>query len=273
MAMKPSYFGAGLAVAALTLTVAGPASFAFAATGVTASPTAKPIAKVKGPAKAKAVATPAATASPTPVATPSASPSVSASASPSTTPTTTPATPTTTPGVYTIGSTGPGGGKVFYVSPTGFVCGLKLDTTCHYLEAAPLTGLSAWTDFAINWAPTPVNLGYQPSSAIGGGAHNMYFWSAVNQKSSGEYFIPAAQQIGNYRGPKNLSDWVIPTIAELELLYQKQNSVGPLSPSNYYWSSTFDFNSGTAEGMDPSFGATLSFSMTTPFNVRLIREF
>ena len=265
MAMKPSYFGAGLAVAALTLTVAGPASFAFAATGVTASPTAKPIAKVKGPAKAKAVATPAATASPTPVATPSASPS--------TTPTTTPATPTTTPGVYTIGSTGPGGGKVFYVSPAGFACGVNLDKTCHYLEAAPLTGVNAWTDFAINWAPTPTRIEYQPSSAIGGGAHNMHFWSILNESDYEFTAMSNAQKIGNYRGPNNLSDWVIPTIAELELLYQKQNSVGPLSPSNYYWSSTFDFNSGTAEGMDPSFGATLSFSMTTPFNVRLIREF
>lgn len=101
----------------------------------------------------------------------------------------------------------------------------------------------------------------------------MILWSVANQRSPDDYYTPAAQKIGTYRGPKNLSDWVIPTIAELELLYQKQNSAGPLSNSNYYWSSTFDFNSATAEGMDPSFGATLSFSMTTPFYIRLIREF
>lgn len=38
--------------------------------------------------------------------------------------------------VYTVGATGPGGGKVIYVSTAGFKCGPTLASTCKYLEAA-----------------------------------------------------------------------------------------------------------------------------------------
>jgi hypothetical protein len=39
--------------------------------------------------------------------------------------------------VYTVGSTGPGGGTIFYVAASPFACGPARATTCTYLEAAP----------------------------------------------------------------------------------------------------------------------------------------
>ena len=44
---------------------------------------------------------------------------------------------TVTAFVYAVGDTGPGGGKIFYVATTPFVCGPTRATTCTYLEAAP----------------------------------------------------------------------------------------------------------------------------------------
>ena len=38
---------------------------------------------------------------------------------------------------YAVGNTGPGGGKIFYVATTPFVCGPTRAATCTYLEAAP----------------------------------------------------------------------------------------------------------------------------------------
>ncbi len=49
-------------------------------------------------------------------------------------------------GVCVVGNIGPGGGVVFYVHPSGtFTCGATLELTCTYLEAAPTTGIAAWT--------------------------------------------------------------------------------------------------------------------------------
>lgn len=44
---------------------------------------------------------------------------------------------TVTSNVYTIGATGPGGGKIFYIAATPFACGPTRATSCTYLEAAP----------------------------------------------------------------------------------------------------------------------------------------
>ena len=58
--------------------------------------------------------------------------------------------------IYTVGQTGPGGGKIFYVATTPFVCGPTRAVTCTYLEAAPSgwnTGSEPtrrWADFTRN---------------------------------------------------------------------------------------------------------------------------
>ena len=71
---------------------------------------------------------------------------------------------TVTAVVYVVGDTGPGGGKIFYVATTPFVCGPTRATTCTYMEAAPpALGLASFDSNTVRttartWAQsTPVN--------------------------------------------------------------------------------------------------------------------
>ena len=47
---------------------------------------------------------------------------------------------------YSVGQTGPGGGKIFYYSAAGFNCGPNYTDTCNYLEVAPSiwSGAMVW---------------------------------------------------------------------------------------------------------------------------------
>ena len=58
---------------------------------------------------------------------------------------------------YMVGSTGPGGGKVFYVANTPFACGPTRASTCTYLEAAP----ALWNEGAADPTRTWANATYQ----------------------------------------------------------------------------------------------------------------
>jgi hypothetical protein len=51
--------------------------------------------------------------------------------------------------VYTVGQTGPGGGKIFYSNASGFSCGVTYSSTCTYLEVAPSVSISR-----TNWSNT-----------------------------------------------------------------------------------------------------------------------
>ncbi|MFM6941366.1 MAG: hypothetical protein ACKOXI_05270 [Candidatus Planktophila sp.] len=133
--------------------------------------------------------------------------------------------------VYAIGDIGPGGGRVFYADVNGFNCGATFSATgspdgglCHYLEVAPNTWdgvtsdpdsryalLTANTDIAgISNDSTPYNnalgigLGYKNTIAI---------FNADNSTARG------AGAARGYQGG-GLSDWYIPTSAELNLLCQ-----------------------------------------------------
>jgi len=132
---------------------------------------------------------------------------------------------------YASGSTGPGGGKIFYYSAAGFSCGATYITTgsptgelCHYLEVAPSgwnTGADPskifavtakqWTDVvgitndsSANNASSGIGLGYKNSIAI------------VDQ---GNDTTTAAGAARAYSGGSK-SDWYLPTTAELNLLCQ-----------------------------------------------------
>ena len=84
---------------------------------------------------------------------------------------------TVTAVVYTIGQTGPGGGKVFYVATTAFSCGPTLAATCTYLEAVPFGWMTELdfkgdtVDVNRNWSEsTPVDLQRGPFGTTGGTA-------------------------------------------------------------------------------------------------------
>jgi hypothetical protein len=125
---------------------------------------------------------------------------------------------------YQVGDIGPGGGRVFYASTTGFNCGPSYTATgspynfkCYYLEAAPTTGSNAWTDAAYQWSgntTSVVNNASAPetatATAIGWGYRNTLAMVLQDATASKAGTISRA-----YRGPNNLSDWYLPSFDEL----------------------------------------------------------
>jgi len=154
------------------------------------------------------------------------------------------AVPKTSNGVYIVGDIGPGGGFIFYVNKKGFKCGPNYTDTgsptgglCRYLEVAP----SGWSnvkpgsrDPYLNWA-TEANrfkavkgvksVDYScigssfkgvPSCLAGSGVGNGYKNSIAIVKQ-GNDANTAAGAARAYRGG-SLSDWYLPTLAELNNL-------------------------------------------------------
>ncbi len=146
---------------------------------------------------------------------------------------------------YSVGSTGPGGGKIFYIASTPFVCGPALELTCTYLEAAPTTGANAWTDANYLWSGnTTVAIGSDArGSAIGTGYKNTL--AMVGQAGGGNTAGRAGTAARAYRGPNNLSDWYLPSLDELTKLYQNQATVSISNAFDDFWSST-ESDSGNA---------------------------
>jgi hypothetical protein len=138
--------------------------------------------------------------------------------------------------VYSVGDTGPGGGKIFYVATTPFPCGPTLASSCTYLEAAPISGTSAWSDGEYEWsgdASTAVGVNAQ-GTAIGTGYKNTLAMIAQSNTEGRAGTISQA-----YRGPNNLSDWYLPSKDELAQLYSSGvATVGEDVVANYHWSSS-----------------------------------
>jgi hypothetical protein len=139
---------------------------------------------------------------------------------------------------YTVGSTGPGGGKIFYIAQTPFACGPALELTCSYLEAAPTTGVNSWTDANYLWSGN-VNTAIGASASgteIGSGYKNTL--AMVGQAGGGNTAGRAGTVARAYRGPSNLSDWYLPSLDELTQLYQNQAIVSISNAFDDFWSST-----------------------------------
>jgi hypothetical protein len=139
---------------------------------------------------------------------------------------------------YSVGSTGPGGGKIFYIASTPFACGPALELTCSYLEAAPITGTNSWTDANYLWSgnvATAIGASAR-GSAIGSGYKNTL--AMVGQADGGNTAGRAGTIARAYRGPSNLSDWYLPSLDELTKLYQNQATVSISNAFDDFWSST-----------------------------------
>jgi hypothetical protein len=154
---------------------------------------------------------------------------------------------TVTVASYSIGSTGPGGGKIFYVTDTPFACGPTLASTCKYLEAAPISGINAWVDDVYTFSGnTATEIGVTAQgAAIGTGYKNTL--AIVGQSGGGDTPNRAATVSRSYRGPNNLTDWYLPSINELTQLYLRQSTIGGFAAAEAlgtgplyddFWSST-----------------------------------
>ena len=128
------------------------------------------------------------------------------------------------PTTYKIGSRGPGGGWIFYVDLYDQYPGFT------YLEAAPTDIVSLpWCNLS---TPIPAVAGWA-SKAVGKGQANTTAMLGVC--SSG-----AANAADMYL--TNKSDWFLPSLGELKLMYNNllEAGVGNFE-GNYYWSSTENY--------------------------------
>jgi hypothetical protein len=122
--------------------------------------------------------------------------------------------------VYKIGDTGPGGGKIFYVSEKGFVSNGK---TCHYLEAAPRdVGNLVWSYNEIKTGAT--------KTGIGAGAENT---ATVRTADSNA----AAARACNMYSNDGKEDWFLPSKDELNEMYWNKAAIGGFDKA-WYWSSS-----------------------------------
>ena len=191
------------------------------------------------------------------------------------------ATPPTPPtcaqgGPCVVGDTGPGGGKVFYVSSGRFTqsdaSGSMCTTNCVYLEVAP-NGWSGSSDPTRPWAGATrdvaaiTNDGTAYNNALGIGLGYKNSNAIINEFGSNN----AAGSARAYSGASK-SDWYLPTIAELNLLCQWARGVAPsettrctggtlnsatygadsaaLLGGNYWSSSERNVNDGWMQSMD-----------------------
>jgi hypothetical protein len=127
--------------------------------------------------------------------------------------------------VFTVGQTGPGGGKIFYVAPAPFSCGPTLAATCSYLEYAPATwnnpNGTIVNDYWIagtDGSSIPGALG----TAIGTGLKNSL---AIQARNSGR---AAATRCLEYRGG-GFDDWYLPSRFEADQIFGQATLLGYVS--------------------------------------------
>ena len=135
----------------------------------------------------------------------------------STTSTTIPLT-CATGGTCKLRDFGPGGGIVFYVSPTTFACEEDLDTVCRYLEVAMTNGIgsSKWTPTTTaQWGCSSASVS-GTSLEIGTGRRNTKIITSRNCVGS-DNSVSAASIAAAYNGG-NTTDWYLPSRKELDAL-------------------------------------------------------
>ena len=179
---------------------------------------------------------------PTPAPTPTPTVTAVAAASAPAAPAPTICTPGAT---CAVGDRGPGGGIVFYVNAAGFACGPTLAATCNYLEAAPTSGSSAWTDVAVAWSGnTSDEIGATAqATAIGTGYANTLAMVLQDATASKAGTIARA-----YSGPNGLSDWFLPSKDELNQMCKWANAVAWTSDATPCTAGTL--NAGTGHGLN-----------------------
>ena len=138
-----------------------------------------------------------------------------------------------------IGDTGPGGGKVFYYSSTGFNCGPNFTDRCNYLEVAPNTWYGGSADPSLRWDytawsdenhagyPNLVNAHIQASEIGLGYKSSNYLFTYYGDNS--DYAAGAARR---YTGGGK-TDWYLGTSVEMNLLadWSKGNPSTPTEDS------------------------------------------
>jgi len=160
---------------------------------------------------------------------------------------------------YAVGNTGPGGGKIFYVATTPFVCGPTRATTCTYLEAAPpalgLASSDSDTVYTTNrrWANTTYQNTAVASSpetatatAIGWGYRNT---RAIILQGNTDTATSAAALADSYTVTVSgvvYDDWYLPSKDELNQMCKWQRGVPWTSDATVCGGGTLNSGPGAA---------------------------
>ena len=206
-----------------------------------------------------------------------------------------------------LGDTGPGGGFIYYYSDTGFNCGANYTSTgsptgglCHYLEVAPY-GWNTGSDPLLIWGNTGADVptitndtsAYNNAAGIGLGRKNSIAIISQYGVSSHNY---AAWVASAYSGGA-LSDWYLPSTAELNLLCKWNrgdpsvlittvcgggrinsptygaNSAGFVEASFYWSSSEYGLGAAWTQSFFNGTQYVDSFTSSTSHSVRPVRAF
>ena len=155
-----------------------------------------------------------------------------------------------------IGDVGPGGGKIFYYSASGFSCGASFTNTgsptgglCHYLEAAPSTAVTGTFRYAktglensdVSGITNDTNGDYS-SSAIGLGYKNSLLLVSQGNDTTSAPGIARAYQGGSK------SDWYLPSFSELNQMCKWARGVAWTSDSTICSGGTLNIGTGSGLG-------------------------
>ena len=162
----------------------------------------------------------------------------------------------------TIGTTGPGGGLIFFVDYNNQYSGFN------YLEAAPadLSGTYAWSDTiaisvagANGWAARAVGRGQANTTAI-----------VTAYPTSGAAVSADAYSSPSYNSVVK-SDWFLGSIGEMKLMYDNLQGLGGLVATHYWSSSEIDSRNGWVQYFTAGYQNT--WTKADPSNVRPVRSF
>jgi hypothetical protein len=147
-------------------------------------------------------------------------------------------------GTCVLGDTGPGGGKVFYISVGGFACGPTLANTCNYMELAPYPwGVNADpTRMCAQSAYQNIDIGSTggdtaAATTIGWGYRNTL---AIIAQGNTDPTLAAAPLARTYQPTVNgiiYTDWFLPSQDEATMIYRNKTAAA-LTYFSGFWTST-----------------------------------
>jgi hypothetical protein len=143
-----------------------------------------------------------------------------------------------TGGTCVVGDRGPGGGTIFYVATTPFVCGSTRTSTCRHLEAAPVGWnteaahpIRMWAQQTpIDYVNTSVGSSGSPETATATGV-GWGYWNtrAIILQGNTDPTSSAAPLADSYAVTVSgilYDDWFLPSKDELDQLISQKETVG-----------------------------------------------
>ena len=137
-------------------------------------------------------------------------------------------------GTCQVGDTGPGGGKVFYVSGSAINAVSGISSGGIYLEMAPATFSKTLHKWCLGPTNANTTLFGATATTIGSGAANTKIM--IDNCTGGAGFEAVNLTLGGQ------SDWFLPSFSELSEIYSQRNMLGlganDAASGFVYWSST-----------------------------------